>query len=358
VVIVMVTVLMASRLGLSNASSLAGIVGMPVGACSLFVSVAQVLREGSGDGSPREYARGQRASHGPAVTPLPSTRKTQPVTWPPRSYEPAARIVTRPPAEPAAHSRAGSIGSTLVLLQGAVGIVGILLISSPGMNPATGYPALCLYTVLVVAAVSALALRSRRAFPLGLLLGTCWFAAGAVISDIAYLSAHELFFGTGRYLAGSAAGPLSDCLGLAAVIVLMVSVHDVTDASSRARSRALAILLVSVVACSQITEAVWSRPPLPSAMGFSECAQYLLSLAAAWCAVSLRSRVVGAALLIGWAVWQAVEFASSMVLRVPFTSPRVAFDSFGCATAVVVVFLAVVYMRIPGLQTEGATKTP
>jgi hypothetical protein len=203
-------------------------------------------------------------------------------------------VVTRP----AIRRGAAFVGASLALLSAAGGVLAFELFK----ESARSLPRLVLLISIVLPGAVAVAalVRINRLVVLGLLQGMFWPSVAWLTYDIDYSVQRPANY---QYLSANAVGSLSDALGAAAAVLLLISW---SPAISRRRGRLsgyLPAVMVCAVASAQITVLIFAVATYVPLAGRYELGiiDLLGGIAVAWYAVTIRDTALGAALVFGWA---------------------------------------------------------
>ncbi len=198
------------------------------------------------------------------------------------------------------------------------------------------------------AAAAALAVRGRREPILPLLLGMYWCSAAWLVWDITAADADRLFAATSRACAGSAAGIMSDALGLAAAILVLVAWRPAPEPRTRNGPRVLLVLLLFAVACTQLGQYVLLTNMAPVTANYAQAGALLIAcVTAAWYATALRARVPCGLLLIGWALHKLLWLTAILVTAPSRAGLPASAGIFACLASVAVIITAIAYITWP-----------
>ena len=235
-------------------------------------------------------------------------------------------------------------GSGLALLAGVAGLSSQILYYS-SYNPGVYYFGLVAFLLPTVVAVVALR-RIGQLVIVGLLQGMWWPAVAFVAADVVSSSADHMFGETGRFLAGYWVLVVSDVLGAAAAILLVVSWSPAVGWRRASRLRLLPVVLLCGVGLSQIVVWIFYGTQFKFAADHVlGIAGLLVGLAVTWYAVNLRASALGGALVLGWSTVTALWLLAGM-------SPWTAIGVLGCVLLAAVMVLARIYMRLPDIPTS------
>jgi hypothetical protein len=212
----------------------------------------------------------------------------------------------------------------------------------------------------------------HRLVLVGFLQGIWWVALTYLMGDIAGVSVYQLAGREGRYLTGYLVGILSDMLGVIAATLLLKSWASAAERRRAPKLRGLPAVLLCAVGLSQLAELIfYGNVYKYDTYGFVTAAQYsaaiFVGLALAWYAVSLQSRALGGALVLGWTTITAVFFLADTAgafwwpnyysYGAHSHSSTYIWGILGCVLLVLVVILTVIYMRRPS-DPEPSALTP
>ena len=236
---------------------------------------------------------------------------TQPRAAIPQTTAPAAPSAARP----SIRVGAAYAGTVIALLAGIGGLISQVLGHYSSQPDATFLFNLAVFTVPVVTAVIALT-RIHRLVIIGFLQGMMWqavpsLAASSVI--VAHLSS-----ATGSALLDIA----SYALEVIAALLLMAAWSPAADGRRAPRIGVLRVVLLAAVGLSQIAALVMYVTIGGEIMSYSKSlslyilgsAGVLIGLAVTWYAMTLRTRVLGAVLILGWITVSALTLMASMIL--------------------------------------------
>ena len=271
----------------------------------------------------------------------------QPQTAAPQPTAPAAPSTARPPIR----MGAAFAGTVIALLAGIAGLISEVLLHYSSQSGANFFVHLALFAVPLVVAVIAL-MQINRLVIIGFLQGMWWLAApflAASIVILAHLSGEH-----GRPLAGTLLRVTAYALGVIAAILLMVSWSPAADRSRAPRIHALPVMLLGAVGFSQVAALIFYVTAGLNVGSYYSLDYYiqgsagvLVGLAVAWYAMSLRARVLGGALVLGWVTVAALALMNYMTLW----SGMTAVERFCCVLEFVllatVVVLTIFYVRGP-----------
>jgi Caspase domain len=268
---------------------------------------------------------------------------------------------TTPPASPldarpAIQTRAAYAGSVIALLSGVTGLIEQILYIGPDIPGFAAFFTITANVVLTAAATAAL-VRIHRMAIAGFLQGMLWLAVPALAWDLVAVSVYHLSGFTSRQVAAYSVGVPSDVLGLTAAILLMVSWAPVADRRRIPRLRALPVMLLCGVGLSQVAEMIFAVNAFQytrSAWNALYVTAILVGLAVTWYAVSLRARVLGGALVLGWVTFTAM-FSLAWMADVwsSITGATRTWGVLGCVLLAIVAILTVIYIREPSHLEPG-----
>jgi serine/threonine protein kinase len=194
-------------------------------------------------------------------------------------------------------------GAVTALLAGVGWITGRayygFAFSDPGF-----YFYLAIYVVIVVAALAAL-MQIQRLIITGFLVGMLWLAASRLVFDIKQ-SLEEVSGYSGRFLAGQDIEITALALAVIAATLLIVSWSPAADRCPARQIRGLPVILLGVAGLSQIPVLIFYVNIGAYGFGFPGywdmlgIVGALIVLEVALYATSLRVRVLGGALVLGW----------------------------------------------------------
>jgi len=265
-----------------------------------------------------------------ALTANHSTAAPEPTT-------PAAAPATRPPIrEGAAYT-----GAVIALLAGIAGFISTALYHVQG---ASNFFDQASNLIPVVVAIALMLLPKHRLVIIGLLLGILSESAAALASNIVWASVDHGLSRTSH--AAYFIGITSDVLGVIAAILLIVSWSPAADRRRVPMLRALPVMLLCSVILSMIADFVFFVSLNPDAYGYtSEIAGFLVGLAVTWYALTLRARLLGSALVLGWVTIWALALFSNIFPWSSISGVEHVTSIVECILLAVVVILAIVYMR-------------
>lgn len=262
-----------------------------------------------------------------------------------RLTPPEARSAARAPIRNVAFA-----GAAIALIAGISGLTFQVLTHHAFQQP-TSYYALVLasYAVPVVVAVIAL-MQINRLVIIGFLQGMWWLAVSWLPPDIVTITQiSSSYFGAYILI------QTSDALGVIAAILLMVSWSPAAAERQTSQIRPLPVMLLSAAVLSQIADSIFLVTEVRSSLSLNvslmfyigDIAGVFVVLAVTWYAISLRARVLGAALILGWVsagAFQALQ-------EIPFWSSSTAVENIctvlECVLLAAVVVLTIIYVRRP-----------
>ena len=265
-----------------------------------------------------------------------------------QSTTPAAPSVARLPIR----MRAAFAGTVTALLAGMAGLISQILLHDSSQPGANFFFKLAIFAVPLVVAVIAL-MQLNRLVIIGLLQGMWWWLAvpfmAAGIVRLAHLSGTA-----GRSLAGDLLSFTGYSLGVIAAILLLVSWSPAADRRRAPLIRALPLMLLSAAVFSQIATLIFYVSVFGGLPSFLPLYSYILGsvgvlvgLAVTWYALSLRARVLGGALVLGWVTVAALSLMNYMILWSGMTGVERFYSVLGCVLLATVVVLAIFYVREP-----------
>ena len=239
---------------------------------------------------------------------------TQPQAAMPQSTAPAAPSATRP----AIRMGAALAGIIIALLAGIGGLISQVLIHHSTDFVATFLVNLAIFAVPIATAVIAL-MQMYRLHIIGFLQGMSWQAVPSLAAStvtVAHISS-----ATGRALAGVLLGVTSYALEVIAALLLMVAWSRAADGHRAPRIGVLPVMLLAAVGLSQIAVLI-IYVTVGGEMSYSSSlylyilgsAGVLVGLAVIWYAMTLRTRALGGALILGWITTAALMLVSYMTL--------------------------------------------
>ncbi len=267
-----------------------------------------------------------------------------PSTPPLPRVEPAAPAV-RPPIR----SGAAFSGTGLALLAGAAKIISLILDNHPSAPAAYTFFAQANYVVAIAIAVAVLLLPRHRLVTIGLLQGTQWISAAAVVSDIVFVAVNYPLGYTDRSLAGFIIGTIGDVLGFIAAILLVISWSPTVGRRRVPPLHGLPVMLLCSVGLSLIVNVIWIMNDQPYAYEYAfGPAEIVVGLAVTWYAITLRAHPLGGALVLGWVICALHFVLASMTGYWSASTAVIRFSSvFECILLAIALILAIIYMRRP-----------
>jgi hypothetical protein len=273
---------------------------------------------------------------------------TQPQAAMPQSTAPAAPSA----AQPSIRMGAAYAGTVIALLAGIGGLISQALAHYSTQPEATFLFNLAVFAVPVVTAVIALT-RIHRLVIIGFLQGMLWQAVPSLAANtvtVAHLSSAP-----GRALLGIA----SYALEVIAALLLMAAWSPAADGRRAPRIGVLPVMLLATVGLSQIAELVMYVTVGGELISYSSSlylyilasAGVLVGLAVTWYAMSLRTRALGGALVLGWIIIAALMLVSIMAASPPGT--LLFWSVLACVLLAAAVVTTVFYMR-GSSDSEGA----
>jgi hypothetical protein len=270
-------------------------------------------------------------------------REDAPPATPPLA-PPAAPSTRQPPIRRAV----AFAGAGIALLAGVVWFISAALTDTKGEPHAYLFFSQASNVVPIAVALIAL-LRINRLVILGFLQGMYWPIAAALIGNIVWVSVDHLFGDSGRALAGDYADIIGNALGVFAAILLIISWNQAAARYRTWKFRRLPVMLVCGVGLSQIAQFIYYYTDYYSATSTAVySAEILVGLALAWYATSLRARILGGALMLGWVTMTAVSIIADMTIS-PWSEHATGYVSavFACVLLAIVVILTIIYIRGP-----------
>ena len=239
-------------------------------------------------------------------------------------------------------------GVALAILAGVAGIISSISYA-PGTRGVFTFFFLAADVIAIAVAVAVLLLPKHRLVAIGLLQGMWWPAAAGLVYLIAYALATHLSGWTGRSLAGFILNVLSYVLGTIAAVVLIVSWRPAADRRRTPTPGALPVLLLCSIGLSLIADAILDATTyIPRATGYVLGATWIVvGLAVTWYAVTLRARMLGGALALGWVITAAVLLMPIVFTLGEFTGIARVAAVLELALLATAAIFAIIYMRQP-----------
>jgi tRNA A-37 threonylcarbamoyl transferase component Bud32 len=255
--------------------------------------------------------------------------------------------------------RAATAGLWLTIIAGLAGIIDANL--SPYPNPAdsTAFGDAG-YLIAIAAAVAALA-SARHRQPLSyFVLGSWAIALSWVSFDVLGVPDFHVFSGSGHYIGYYLLAMASDLGGLVAVGLLLAALGRFAERRSWRPSLSLPAVLFGALVAGEV---VWRLQELTGLIGpeyFRNSFTYPSSYyaysvssvvaigtvaAVAWYGLTLRDRLLGGALLAGWAVSETFTFFGYLTGGWYFRHRTVADNVLSAALLIGSVILALAYTR-------------
>ena len=317
-----------------------------------------------------QAAEREAAEQSPAVATAAQPRTPKPRTSAtPTASESAVASPTTPAAPPGARPpiRRGVAytGTVTALLAGIGGIISQLvyfdnLQATAGSRFFWFLLSVAIYGLVAIAALIALA-RIYRLIITGFLQGMLWLGVSSLVAIIASLVEFSAF-NRGQVLAGLIIEAVSLALGVTAAILLMISWSPAAERRQARQIRGLPLMLVGVAGLSQIPVLIFyvrlSNELNSSYYYYAQASVgVLVAVAITWYAMSLRTRALGGALVLGWVTAVAMVFAIELARDWPFFSYSFMSDLkvyaiLGYVLLAAVVTLTIIYVRKPS-DTEA-----
>jgi hypothetical protein len=262
-------------------------------------------------------------------------------------------------ARPSIRRRTAYAGSGIALLAGATALISQILSIQPDTPGATAFFRIAVPAVVIAAAVAVL-VRVNRLVIVGFLQGMVWIGVPFLVWDIAEASHLSGF--NDRARAGYWLGIPADVLAVIAAILLIVAWSPAAARRRPWELRLVPVMLLCGVGLSQIAELIFIvnvfRPaPDRSAYYAEYIVALLVGLAVTWYAVSLRARVLGGALILGWVTITAGSLLAIVTGAWSFISGgNRTWGVLGCVLLALVVILTVIYMRSPSDPGPATSK--
>ena len=239
---------------------------------------------------------------------------TQPRAAIPQTTAPAAPSAARP----SIRVGAAYAGTVIALLAGIGGLISQVLAHYSSQPDATFLFNLAIFAVPVVTAVIALT-RIHRLVIIGFLQGMLWQAVPSLAASTVTLA--HLSSATGRVSPGLLA-VASYALEVIAALLLMAAWSPAADGHRAPRIGVLPVMLLAAVGLSQIAALVMYvtiggeiMSNLKSlSLYILGSAGVLVGLAVTWYAMTLRTRVLGGVLILGWITVSALTLVAAMPL--------------------------------------------
>ncbi len=273
------------------------------------------------------------------------------------SAPPAARRRTGPrqagqsPARPApARGLAVATGLALTVVAALTGMFSIAASDGPAGTPA--YLQVIEQTELALPLLVALAAalpRFRRLGVLGFLQGSMWPRTGVLANYLAGTLFDHMFRNPGEFFASYVYGIVSTALALLAAVILLLAWRPAAARRRSPQAGPRTVLIMVTIALAVAAYTVGTVLVGTSAPNYAlAVVESATGLAVGWYALSLRSRGLGAALLLGWTVQAAlvatVDVTSYSVLTVAGRVSGVA----ACVMVGLLVIQVIAYRRAPG----------
>jgi hypothetical protein len=205
--------------------------------------------------------------------------------------------------------------------------------------------------VLVAAAAIAALTRIYRLMTTGFLQGVLWVAVPALITAIVdYVEFSHL---NDVATAAWDVEVISLTLGTIAAILLMISWSQAAERRQARQISGLPLLVVGAAGLSQVPVLIFCVQIGNSLNDYTYFAQgsvgVLLALAVTWYAMSLQTRALGGAMVVGWATAAAMLFSIDVSLDWPLFSYAVPMYWFilGYILLAAVVVVTVIYLGKP-----------
>ena len=294
----------------------------------------------------RSTAKGRRVKREAAEQGGQDTAEVaQPKTTAPRSTTAAAP----PAARPRIRMGAAFAGTVIALLAGIAGLISRILLHGPFQSGVNFFASLAISAVPVAVAIIAL-IQINRLTIIGFLQGM-WWPAVPYLAAIIVVLPHLSDF-TGHLLAGVLLSFTGDTLGVIAAILLMIAWDSAADRRRVPRFRALPVLLLGAVGFSQIAPLIIYVSQGQGSALYSSLYDYILGsagvlvgLAVTWYAISLRARVLGGALVLGWVSVTALVLMNYMTSWSGITDLGRFCGVSECILLATVVVLTIFYVR-------------
>jgi Caspase domain len=324
---------------------------------------APIIPVGQAEGAPTAPARhqAQQPSEWPAreqarlaatwQAGVSGRERASPVSEPRTPPQPTRRPPSPQTLQPPSRSGAAFAGLGVALLAGTAGLISNhLFYKQPNFSGTFIFFEQAVFVLPMAVAVTALVLRNHRLVTLGLLQGMWWPAASWLAWDIVGVSVKA---STGS-VPGYYIGAVSHALGVIAAIFLLISSNPGAGTSGTRRWGALPVMLVFSASVSQIAGLFLYQSPAfswaPHAFYTQGVAAVVVGLAVSGYAVSLRSRTLGGALLLGWTTTTAIFLISTVMYgqspsnNGPLTGVGTASSFLEFALLAATLILTIVYM--------------
>jgi hypothetical protein len=273
----------------------------------------------------------------------------------PQAAAPQATTSAAPPAaRPRIRMGLALAGTVIALLAAIAGLISQILVHGPLQSGINFFANLAFFAVLLVVAVIAL-MEINRLVIIGFIQGMWWLAAAFLAASIVILAHISRI--TGRNLAADLLSFTGYALGVIAAILLMVSWSRVADRRRVPRIHALPVMLLSTVGFSQVAALIFyvtAGLEVGSYYSYYSLDYYihgsaglLVGLAVTWYAMSLRTRSLGGALVLGWVTVAVLELMKNMTMWSVLTGVERFCSVLECVLLAAVVVLTIFYVRGP-----------
>jgi len=226
-------------------------------------------------------------------------------------------------------------------------------VGTPGKSAAFGYAA---YVVVAIVALVALVGRQVRGPLLPFVLGASFLSLAGLLFDVLSLPAYHPLSG-GHHAEASFLGTTAgDVAGAIAAIILLIAVRRIHGRGGWARPRVIPALLLVASALAWVAWAgVWTakiaRNHSSAGNFLSEdypfavfvAAGLVAAVIAALCALDLRTRSAGGALLLGWTVTALLFFGQIITGGLTYHGAALAGNLVAALLMLATAVLAIVY---------------
>jgi hypothetical protein len=269
----------------------------------------------------------------------------------------------RPPAPaPPAPARPvrGPVAAAALWLTLAAGVVGIVASSLDPIPVKDSVSIDIAYAIAMIAAVVALVSKDGRRPLLYFVLGAWFIAVSLAIFDILAIRRWNQFSEGGRVGAYSLTFAVSHIAGVVAVVLLLIALRGSAERGRRVAAGSLPTLLFCVVVLAAV---VWRVQELTRLIApqyhsyslfypsddypyvISAVVALLVTVAVAWYALTLKDRLLGGAMLLGWLATEIFVFLA-FITQGWFNRHRTVADNILVAILLATsVLLTLVYMR-------------